>query len=309
MVPVPFEHRWCAALVCAWCAACAGDRTLPACPSLDPDASADVPVLIAAGDISACDGTSRASDTAALVDGLDGTVITLGDNAYLTGSLDDYLDCYDATWGRFRARTRPTLGNHEVRTAHAGPYFAYFCGAAGEPFQGYYSFDLGGWHVVSLNSNCEEPHGGVSCAAGGEQAQWLRRDLAAHPAACMLAYFHHPRFTSGHHGDAVFMEPIWQVLYDAGADVVLSGHSHSYERFAPQTPQGKKDSARGIRELVVGTGGADLGTIDAVEPNSEVHDDQTHGVLELTLRPTGYDWKFLPVAGESFTDEGSDECH
>ena len=264
------------------------------------------PVLIAAGDIATCDGDDDAA-TAELVTGIDGTVSTLGDNAYERGSTDDYTDCYDPTWGAFKERTRPAPGNHDYETAGASGYFDYFGAAAGAPAEGWYSYDLGSWHLIVLNSNCDEIGG---CDAGSDQMRWLRADLATHPTACTLAYWHHPRFSSGTvHGSDEALEPIWWALYDAGADVVLAGHEHNYERFAPQDPTGAPDAARGIREFVVGTGGRHLYDLGGPLPTSEVRNDDTFGVLVLTLHPSGYDWAFVPVAGATFTDEGSASCH
>jgi len=209
-------------------------------------------VLIAAGDIADCDSTGDEA-TAELVDQIPGTIATLGDNVYPVGHAKRFAECYDSSWGQFKARTRPAVGNHEYETRAAAGYFQYFGSAAGNPATGYYSYDLGNWHMVVLNSNCEKIIGG--CQVGSPQEQWLRADLSAHPATCTLAYWHHPRFSSGQHGNAVEMQPIWQALYAAGVDVVLNGHDHNYERFAPQDATGRADPERGIREFVVGTGG------------------------------------------------------
>ncbi|MGE5123947.1 MAG: metallophosphoesterase family protein, partial [Acidobacteriaceae bacterium] len=208
--------------------------------------------------------------------------------------------------GRQKDRTRPSAGNHDYRTSNASGYFSYFGAAAGDAQKGYYSYNLGAWHVVVINSNCSEVGG---CAAESAQYKWLQSDLASHPSQCTLAYWHAPRFSSGAHGNNSSMQPIWQVLYDAGADVVLNGHDHDYERFAPQNPAGTADAAHGIREFVVGTGGKDLRTISNPISNSEVHNANTWGVLRLTLHPTSYDWKFIPVTGMTFTDSGSATCH
>ena len=207
------------------------------------------PSLIAVGDIVECGG-SGGEKTASLVDKMDGTVAVLGDNVYESGSLDEYLDCYDPSWGRHRWRTRPTVGNHEYATPRAAAYFAYFCGLAGDPYKGWYSYELGSWHVVVLNSNCTDISG---CYAGSEQEQWLRKDLAEHPNKCTAAYFHHPRFSSGEHGSSTRTAALFRALHEAGADVVLSGHEHDYERFAPLDPAGNLDEANGIRQFVVGT--------------------------------------------------------
>ena len=196
-------------------------------------------------------------------------------------------------------------GNHEYLTRAANGYFSYFGAAAGDPATGYYSFDVGAWHVVALNSNCSAVGG---CASGSPQERWLRADLAAHPAACTLAYWHHPRFSSGEHGNEPAYDAFWRDLYAAGADVVLNGHDHDYERFAPQDPSGGSDLARGVREFVVGTGGKNHYRFLTLQPNSQVRDATTFGVLELTLHRTSYDWRFLPEPGKTFTDSGSAVC-
>jgi len=265
------------------------------------------PVVAAAGDITSC-ASSGDEATAQLLDTINGTVITLGDNAYEDGSVKDYRECYNPTWGRFKDRTYPIPGNHEYRTPGAQGYFGYFKDAAGDPSKGYYSYDLDGWHVVALNSTCEDIGG---CSATSPQVRWLQTDLDANEGAtCTLAYMHHPRFSSGEvHGSTTEVRPLWEALYEAGADVVLSGHEHNYERFAPQNPDGKADPERGIREFVVGTGGKSHYEIETILANSEVHDDETYGVLKLTLHPEGYDWRFIPVEGEAFTDSGSSRCH
>jgi 3',5'-cyclic AMP phosphodiesterase CpdA len=206
------------------------------------------------------------------------------------------------------ARTRPAPGNHEYYTSGASGYFGYFGSAAGDSSLGYYSYDLGQWHVVVLNTNDQCKY--VSCSAGSEQEKWLQADLAAHPAQCTLAYFHYPLFTSGNYAPGIStVRPLWDDLYSGGADVVLNGHDHLYERFAPQTPSGAEDQARGIREFVVGTGGAEHYGIKAVQPHSEVRNTDTFGVLKLTLHASSYDWQFVPEANKTFTDSGSTSCH
>ena len=263
-------------------------------------------VLLAAGDIASCQSSGDEA-TAKVLDGLAGTVATLGDNAYQSGTAKEFVDCYDPTWGRHKARTRPSPGNHDYGTADAAGYFDYFGAAAGDRGKGYYSYDLGTWHVIALNSNCAQVGG---CEAGSAQEQWLRADLKAHPARCTLAYWHHPRFSSGTtHGSDPATQALWRALYDHGADVVLAGHEHNYERFAPQNPDGEADPERGIREFVVGTGGRSHYTIVDPIANSEIHNDDTYGVLKLTLRPKGYDWQFVPVEDARFTDSGSARCH
>ena len=264
------------------------------------------PVLIGAGDIADCSGRGDEA-TAKLLRGTSGTVFTTGDNAYESGSASEFSDCYDPTWGRYKSRTKPSLGNHEYYTPGASGYFAYFGKAAGDPKKGYYSYDLGEWHIISLNSMCENVGG---CGATSPMVTWLKGDLADHPSTCTLAYWHHPVFSSGsEHGNDPKMKPSWDVLYAAGAEVVLNGHDHDYERFAPQSPSGAADSAKGIREFVVGTGGRELRPFGAIRAHSEVHDADTFGVLQLTLHPDGYEWKFVPVAGKSFTDSGTSSCH
>ncbi|HEY4620209.1 MAG TPA: Calx-beta domain-containing protein [Gaiellaceae bacterium] len=241
-----------------------------------------------------------------LVSGGYAAVLTLGDNQYENGEYPNFTVSYDASWGRVKSITHPSPGNHEYNTSGAAGYYQYFGAAAGDPAKGYYSFDVGGWHVVSLNSNCAAVGG---CGAGSPQEQWLRADLSASSsAACTLAYWHHPRFSSGQHGSDSTYTAFWQALYDANADLVLVGHDHDYERFAPQTPSGALDTVRGIRELVVGTGGKNLRAFATIRAWSEARDSTSAGILELTLRANGYDWRFRPAVG-SFTDAGSGSCH
>ena len=292
------------ALAAAGCAAGGPSSSPPPEQIAGPETGGD-PVLVGAGDIAECRGDVL---TARLLDSIAGTVFTAGDNAYYYGTLEDFARCYTPSWGRHRARTRPAPGNHEFRTGGGSDYFTYFGEAAGNPSLGYYSYDLGTWHIVSLNSNCDEVGG---CQAGSAQEKWLRADLAAHPARCTAAYWHHPLFSSGQHGgNPKAMLDIWNDLYDAGAEIVINGHDHDYERFAPQDPSGHLDRERGIREFVVGTGGASLRKFprDPVA-NSEKRNDRTWGVLKLTLHPDSYDWEFIPVAGQTFTDLGSWPCH
>jgi hypothetical protein len=270
------------------------------------DASGD-PVVLSAGDIAACD-TFGDEATAALLDRLPGTVATLGDHVYEYATASDFTNCYDPTWGRHKARTKPTVGDHEYLSTSATPYFNYFGAAAADPTKGYYSYDIGSWHVVSMNTNCGEVPGG--CFAGSPEEQWLRADLAAHPASCTLAILHNPRFSSGSiHGSQSDYEDFWQALYEAGAELALSGDDHLYERFAPQTPTGAWDPAGGIRQFVVGTGGRSHYDFGPIEPNSQVRNNDTFGVLALTLHPASYEWEFVPEAGKTFTDSGSTSCH
>jgi hypothetical protein len=278
--------------------------TMPNTQDTPPSPTA-APVLVGAGDIASCASTGDEA-TAALLASINGTVVTLGDNVYDSGAPSEFANCFDPTWGRSKERIRPAIGNHDYLTPGAAGYFGYFGATAGDPTKGYYSYDVGSWHIVALNSNCSQAGG---CGAGSPQEQWLRTDLAAHPTACTLAYWHHPRFSSGEHGSFVTMQPIWQTLYDAGADVVLNGHDHDYERFAPQDPTGTADPTRGIREFVVGTGGKNHYGFNAPIANSEVRNDKTFGVLKLTLHANSYDWTFVPEAGKSFSDSGSTACH
>jgi acid phosphatase type 7 len=244
-------------------------------------------------------------------------ILVLGDAQYERGRLDAFQRSFGPTWGRLKALMHPVPGNHEYRDPGAAGYFDYFngpgqqIGLAGSRDSGWYSFDVGTWHVVALNSECSEPRSNpteAACAAGSPQEQWLRADLAAHPAACTLAFWHHPLFASAE-GASPTMRPIWQALYDAGVDVVLNGHVHAYERFAPQTPDGARDDARGIREFVVGTGGKSRQAFFAFLPTSEVHDRSAFGILELTLAAGRYSWTFVPEAGRAFTDSGTAPCH
>lgn len=287
-------------VACGALALCVGAILRAQDPAL-PD-----PVLVGAGDIADCKALSPAAKTANLLDHIEGTVFTLGDNVYENGTSKQFADCYGPTWGRFKARTRPAVGNHEYGTALARGYFDYFGAAAGDPAKGYYSYDLGKWHVLVVNSNCAQVGG---CKAGSPQEQWVRQDLAAHPAACTVAMWHHPLYSSGEHGDDRSMRDIWQALYEAGAEAVLSGHDHTYERFAPQDANSKADPARGIRQFVIGTGGRGLYQWEHNDPNSEVKNNQTHGVFKMTLHDDGYDWEFIPVEGQSFRDSGSAKCH
>lgn len=258
--------------------------------------------LVGAGDIGRC-STGHPDATAALLDSIPGVVFTAGDNVYEDGTSTEWNTCYARTWGRHKGRTHPSMGNHDFYTDSGGPYYDYWGAAAGERGKGYYSYNIGPWHIVVLNSM-------VNHSTGSPQELWLRADLGHHKAHCTLAYFHYPRFSSGReqHSDPG-MQPVWQDLYDAGADVVISGHSHVYERFAPQTPSGQTDSTRGIREFVVGTGGASLLDFDIIEPNSEVRDNSTYGVIRLRLYRGHYEWDFIPVAGGQLHDSGAAACH
>lgn len=260
-------------------------------------------VLLAAGDIATCTNDFDEA-TAKLLDANSaGTIALLGDNAYANGSRSDYANCYHPTWGRHFDRTKPAAGNHEYQTAGAAGYYAYFGSKAGDPEKGYYSYDLGAWHVIVLNSN-------IAHDAGSVQLQWLRSDLQANTGkACTLAYWHHPHFSSGVHGNGLTVGAIWDTLYAYDADVILNGHEHNYERFAPQTPAGVADDARGIRAFIVGTGGTYLRTLGTRRANSRIFNSTTHGLLKLTLSQNSYRWQFLPTPGETFTDSGTGNCH
>ena len=239
-------------------------------------------------------------------------LLPLGDNQYESGEIEDYLAAYQPSWGRFKVITRPVPGNHEYQMPFARGYYDYFngpgrpTGPAGDRARGYYSYDVGAWHFVALNSNCRDIGG---CQTGSPQDLWLRLDLATSDSQCTLAYFHHPLYTSGPNGNTVALRPLWQSLYDFGADVVLNGHDHIYERFAPQTPQGVPDPERGIREFVVGTGGHSLTRVVAVQRNSEVRSNEAFGALRMELSADHYTWEFRPVAGSTFTDSGAGRCH
>jgi acid phosphatase type 7 len=269
-------------------------------------ASAGGAVIVAAGDIADC-GSNGDEETAALLSKIGGTVITLGDNAYEQGSRHDYDSCYSPSWGSQKARTKPAPGNHEYESPDSAPYFTYFGAAAGPSGKGYYAYDLARWRIYSLNSNCSSIGG---CKVGSPEYDWLIADLQANPRDCVAAYWHHPRYSSGSHGNYARMQPIWKALFDAGADLVLVGHDHDYERFAPMDAAGKVDAAHGMREFVVGTGGKSHYAFGkSVLATSQVRNDDTFGVLKVTLHADAYDWQFVPVAGATFTDSGTTPCH
>lgn len=295
-----------------------------------PATAAD-PVIAAAGDI-ACDTTSdfynggagveghcrQRATSDLLVGGGFSSVLPLGDIQYHVGALDDFRAVFDRTWGRVKPIIRPVPGNHEYSTSNARGYFDYFngegeaVGPAGERGKGYYSFNLGAWHLIALNTVCDQvPAGGAldGCAPGSPQERWLQADLAANRTSCTLAYWHSPRFNSGLRGNSLGSQTFWEVLHRAGADIVLSGDAHDYERFAPQDPTGGADPVRGIRAFVVGTGGVFFTGWSKVKANSEVRQNDTFGVLAITLRPTSYEWRFVPESGKTFTDSGSGVCH
>ena len=271
-------------------------------------ATAEVTIL-AVGDIAQCGARpateSAAATTAALVEqqGPGLPLLLLGDLVYDTGTMAEYQNCYQPTYGRFMARSYPAPGNHDYGVPNGQDYYRYFAERAGPDGRGYYSFDVGSWHVVSLNSN-------ISMAKGSPQEAWLRADLAANPnKKCTLAYWHHPRFSSSSaHGDDARSADIWQTLFEFKADLILVGHDHTYERFAPQDPQARPDPERGLRQFVVGTGGAGLYAFGPAKPNSEVRIASSFGVAKFVLGEGGYRWEFLPVAGGGFTDKGEARC-
>jgi hypothetical protein len=278
-------------------------RSAPVTFTVDPSLP---PQLLAAGDIALCGGGGDEA-TAALLDRRPGIVAPVGDLAYPDGSSTAFAGCYGPSWGRHRARTRPTPGDHEYDTGSASAYFDTFGAAAGDPAKGYYSYDLGTWHAVVLNGECSRVGG---CEAGSPEEQWLRQDLAASTASCTVAFMHHPLFSSGgEHGSQSVYRDFWRALYDGNAEIVLSGDDHDYERFAPQTPDGTADPLRGIRQFVVGTGGGEHISFATPLPNSEVREANTFGILRLVLGSGGYDWEFMPVQGQTFTDSGSGACH
>ncbi|MEO8252691.1 MAG: metallophosphoesterase [Chloroflexota bacterium] len=267
-----------------------------------PTPLANSVTLVGAGDIASC-SSSGDEATAALLDQIGGAVFTTGDNAYERGTATEFQNCYEPSWGRHKADTHPIPGNHEWLTANAQGYRDYF-GFDGAPT--WYSYNQGAWHVVVLDSDCVQVAG---CGIGSPQYAWLATDLTENTAVCTVAMWHHARFSSGKLGIDVLMSPIWRLLYDHDAELVLSGHDHDYERFAPQTANGQLDIARGLRQFVVGTGGVDHTQFARVLPNSEVRNADTFGVLKLTLRMDSYDWQFIPVAGSSFSDTGTGACH
>jgi hypothetical protein len=285
-----------------------------------PPPSPHDPVIAAVGDI-VCDprphvlpdiedvlGGCSSNQTFALVAHRPlAAILVLGDAQYEDGALAAFQLGYAKSWGKLKSITRPVPGNHEYySSSHADGYFTYFGRTAGDPAKGYYSFDLGGWHVIALNGNCALIGG---CAAGSPQEAWLRGDLAARHTACTLAYWHQPRFSSGFHGSDTQYGQFWNDLYAARADVVLGGHDHDYERFGPQNPAGAADPSSGIREFVVGTGGRSHSFFLRVAKNSEARASGTFGVMFLTLHAHGYDWRFTPIAGYHFSDSGSGTCH
>lgn len=301
--------QWAAVtVVCLTCVQCGGgaptgptvpgDELPPTVPTIPtPVLPGGSQTFVGAGDVAMCDANSEA--TARLLDGIGGTVFTLGDNAYFRGTREEFRDCYAPTWGRHRSRTRPVPGNHDYESPGAQPYFDYFGANAGPAGLGYYSFEVGSWHAVALNSN-------IDAGGGSAQAAWLRDDLARSRTRCTIAYWHHPVFSTSAGGGSSRMREAWRLLYEAGADVVLAGHDHLYERFAPRNADGGPDAARGLRQFIAGTGGAVLYQPGAASASSEVR-RATFGVLRLTLGADGYEWEFVAVSGPG--DAGTGACH
>ena len=261
-----------------------------------------VPVLVGAGDVADCrsDGAAR---TSLLLDSIRGTVFIAGDVAYQTKrNPSPFLTCFDPAWGRHRARIRPALGNHDYGDDSARAYFSYFGDRAGPRPGGYYSYELGRWHVIALNTN-------IAIDDSSAQAKWLRADLAASTGRCAIAYMHHPRFSSGPHTEREVLIPLWRIFARWGVNVVVAGHDHIYERFVPLDADGVPDAANGVRQFVVGTGGAHSYEIDTLLPGSEAHSSKTYGLLKLTLLPDRYRWAFIPVDATATHDEGESPCH
>ena len=285
---------------------------LPPSPTVDPPSgppptAGAAAILVGAGDIANC-GVNGDEATAALLDATPGTVFTLGDNVYDNGTAAEFTTCYGPSWGRpaIKSRTKPVAGNHDYNTAGASGYYGYFGAAAGDPTKGYYAYDLGTWRIYVLNSNCGSIGG---CGTGSAQEQWLRADLAANPRTCAIGMWHHPRFSSGEHGNSTATQALYQALYDANAELVLVGHDHDYERFGPQTATGVADNARGLVQIVVGTGGTSLRQFGTIRANSLVRNADTWGVIRLSLSAGSWSFDFVPVAGRAFTDTGSGTCH
>lgn len=277
-------------------------------PTFTPSSSpTPIPyLLIGAGDIAYCGEPYQGDEhTSAVIDRYpSAAVFTAGDNVFGEGRLVEYRNCFGPTWGRFLDRLRPVPGNHDYMTESGAPYYQYFGAAAGEAGQGYYSYNLGSWHIVALNSNCDA----IACGPNSRQAAWLREDLAAYAGQCTLLYWHHPRWSSGISGNYGPVSPFWRIAREYGSELVVSGHDHAYERFAPQDGDGSPDP-EGIRQFVVGIGGSDLRDFGIIKPNSEIRDNSTHGVILFRLFPDRYEWEFIPVEGGKFTDSGSEPCH
>jgi 3',5'-cyclic AMP phosphodiesterase CpdA len=278
-------------------------------PTVTPSPTPTPAVVLGAGDIAIC-GVEDDEATAALIRRQleqypNAAVIIPGDTVQGEGRAVEYRNCFDPSWGQFKDSIYPAPGNHDYLTDNGMHYYEYFGERAGEPGKGYYSFDLGAWHIVALNSNC----GAIACGSESVQVQWLREDLAASDKQCTLLYWHHPRWGSGLEGSVGLTSSFFRAAYEYGAEVVVSGNDHDYERFAAQNGDATPEPDTGVRQFVVGTGGAMLRAWGTVQPNSEVRDNETHGVMQFKLYDGWYEWEFLPAAGGSFTDSGSDVCH
>lgn len=285
-------------------------------PSVKLNARKNIPkpaniTVYAAGDIADCrkkpaaeSVAARTSDmiASALEKDSNAIVITLGDNTYPIGKPEEFSDCYDPTWGRFKERTLPSPGNHEYGMPKALGYYNYFGEIAGPERHGYYAKHAGAWHILSLNSNLDP-------AQMEKQVSWLKEELSHSKSMCTLAFWHHPAYSSGGHGNNTHMHSIWKILAAAKADIVLTSHDHDYERFAPLDGNGDRDDKNGIRSFVVGTGGAKLTPMFLPKAATEIRDNNTHGVLKLTLQEKSYEWEFLPVQGSNFSDKGKGSCH
>lgn len=272
--------------------------TVTAPPPPPPEGSV---VLVGAGDIARC-SSDKDDATARLLDNIAGTIFTAGDNVYENGTASEFSSCYEPSWGRHKARTRPSAGNHDYGTSGATGYYDYFGASAGPRGKGFYSYELGEWHIVVLNSN-------ISRSPGSEQITWLRSDLAGNTKRCVLAYWHHPRFSSGDHGNDSSVQTFWDVLFEYDADVIVTGHDHNYERFAPQTPLAAADPVRGIRSFVVGTGGTGLRSMSTTRANSEYRNSSNHGVIRFDLSAAGYQWAFITTPDGKVLDTGTGSCH
>jgi hypothetical protein len=265
-------------------------------------AADSVPVLVGAGDVADC-STDGSFFTAQLLDSIRGTVFVAGDAGYATKKNPNPLaTCYAYTWGRHLARTRPTPGNHDYSNGGPDRYFDYFGDRAGPRGAGYYSYELGTWHVLALNTI-------AAVDSASPQLEWLRKDLDAHLGRCTVAYMHHPRFSSGPHTERAMLIPLWKTFARYGVSVVIAGHDHLYERFTPLDADGNADSVSGVRQFVVGTGGADRYAFRDLLPGSEAHSGDAYGVLKLSLDSGKYRWEFVPVERDGFRDRGESPCH
>ena len=271
-----------------------------------PEIGTNDNTILAVGDIAVC-GQDDDELTGQLAAGLPGTILGLGDMVYEGGTESEFKRCFNPSWGAVKDRIRPVPGNHEFETAGAGPYYEYFGDAAGTAGLGWYSFDIGAWHVIALNTNClDQPN---LCSDDSAQADWLESELARNPAGCTLAFMHHPRWSSGEHGNDLKIGEFWTMLHDGGVDVLLAANDHNYERFAPMDANGAADATGGIRLFVVGTGGRSLDPFEDIQPNSEARNNVSFGLLQMALYDDGYGWQFVPTDREGYRDGGTDRCH